>query len=116
MAEKGKLLKIYLSESAWHHGQPLYHILIKKIKELGMAGATTIRGIEGYGSKHRIHSTRLVSLSEDLPIVIEVVDREDRIRTLIEELQKAAPAGLLMALLDAEIFRSCWAEENKPAE
>lgn len=105
MGGKGKLLKIYIGESAHHHGEPLYHEIIKTVKELGLAGATTIRGIEGFGADSVIHSTRILRLSEDLPILIEVVDTEEKIRDLIKVLDKKIDTGVLMALQDAEIIR-----------
>lgn len=105
MTGQGKLLKIYIGESAGHHGEPLYHAVIKKVKELGLAGATTIRGIEGFGANSVIHSTRILRLSEDLPIVIEVVDSEDRIRHLINVLDETITAGILMTLQDVEIIK-----------
>lgn len=105
MTGQGKLLKIYIGESAGHHGEPLYHAVIKKVKELGLAGATTIRGIEGFGANSVIHSTRILRLSEDLPIVIEVVDSEDQIRHLIKVLDETITAGILMTLQDVEILK-----------
>lgn len=105
MTGKGKLLKIYIGESNGHHGEPLYHAVIKKIKELGLAGATTIRGIEGFGANSVIHSVRILKLSEDLPIVIEVVDTEEKIRHLIEVLDETITAGVLMTLQDVEIIK-----------
>lgn len=105
MSKSGKLLKIYIGESAGHHGEPLYHTLMKKIKELGLAGATTVRGIEGFGANSVIHSVRILTLSEDLPIVIEVVDTEEKINRLIEVLDGTITAGVLMTLQDVEIIK-----------
>jgi PII-like signaling protein len=105
MTGQGKLLKIYIGESNGHHGEPLYHAVIKKIKELGLAGATTIRGIEGFGANSVIHSVRILKLSEDLPIVIEVVDTEEKIRNLIKVLDETITAGVLMTLQDVEIIK-----------
>lgn len=105
MSGNGKLLKIYIGESDHHHGEPLYHEIIKTIQARGLAGATTIRGIEGFGANSRIHSTRILRLSEDLPILIEVVDTEDKIRALIGVLDEKIHAGVLMALQDVEIIR-----------
>lgn len=101
----GKLLKIYIGESAHHHGEPLYHEIVKTIKERGLAGATTIRGIEGFGANSVIHSTRILRLSEDLPVVIEVVDTEEKIRELIAVLDEKIKTGVLMALQDVEIIK-----------
>lgn len=105
MTGNGKLLKIYIGESAGHHGEPLYHVIVKKIKELGLAGATTVRGIEGFGANSVIHSTRILRLSEDLPIVIEVVDTEEKIKNLIKILDETVTTGILMALQDVEIIK-----------
>ncbi|HCM24247.1 MAG TPA: hypothetical protein DHW78_08005 [Ruminococcaceae bacterium] len=105
MTGPGKLLKIYIGESTSHHGEPLYHTIIKQIKKLGLAGATTVRGIEGYGANSVIHSTRILRLSEDLPIVIEVVDTEPKIQNLIKVLDGTITSGILMTLQDVEIIR-----------
>lgn len=105
MSEKGKLLKIYIGESAGHHSEPLYHHIVKEIKKLGLSGATTIRGIEGFGANSVIHSTRILRLSEDLPILIEVVDTEENIYKLINLLEDTVTTGILMAVLDAEIIQ-----------
>jgi PII-like signaling protein len=113
VTENGKLLKIYINESDGHHGEPLYHAIIKKIKQLGLAGATTIRGIEGFGANNVIHSTRILSLSEDLPIMIEVIDTEDKIRNLIKVLDETVTAGILMALQDVEMIKDAKAKEYK---
>ncbi|QAT50098.1 DUF190 domain-containing protein [Caproiciproducens sp. NJN-50] len=105
MIGHGKLLKIYIGESAGHHGEPLYHTIIKKVKELGLAGATTVRGIEGFGANSVIHSVRFLTLSEDLPIVIEVVDTEEKISRLVDLLDGTITAGVLMTLQDVEIIK-----------
>ena len=105
MDGQGKLLKIYIGESDHHRGEPLYHEIVKTIKEKGLAGATVIRGIEGFGANSVIHSTRILRLSEDLPIVIEVVDTEEKIRDLIKVLDEKIKSGVLMALQDVEIIK-----------
>jgi PII-like signaling protein len=105
MNGKGKLLKIYIGESDHHHGEPLYHEIIKIVKASGLAGATTIRGIEGFGANSVIHSTRILRLSEDLPILIEVVDTEEKIRALVNVLDAKIKTGVLMALQDVEIVK-----------
>ncbi|WP_026486723.1 DUF190 domain-containing protein [Caldanaerobius polysaccharolyticus] len=102
---KGKLLKIFIGESDQWHGEPLYHAIIKKIKENGLAGATVIRGIEGYGANSRLHSARLLRLSEDLPIVIEVVDVEDRINSILSVLDGMIKEGLMIVIQDVEIYK-----------
>lgn len=112
MTGKGKLLKIYIGESDSRHGEPLYHAVVKKIKEMGLAGATTVRGIEGFGADSVIHSTRILRLSEDLPVVIEVVDTEEKIRRLIGVLDGVIHTGILMTLQDIEIIRYEKAKQN----
>lgn len=105
MTGQWKLLKIYIGESSHHHGEPLYHAIIKRIKDLGLAGATTVRGIEGFGANSVIHHASILRLSQDLPIVIEVVDTEDKIRNLIKVLDENVTSGILMALQDVEIIK-----------
>ena len=105
MDTHGKLLKIYIGESSHRHGEPLYHSIIRLIHQRGLAGATAVRGIEGFGADSIIHSTRILRLSEDLPIVIEVVDTEEKIRELAKELDETIHDGVLMVLQDVEIFR-----------
>lgn len=103
--EKGKLLKIFIGESDQWHGEPLYHVIVKKIKENGLAGATVVRGIEGYGSNRKVHSTRILRLSEDLPIVIEVVDMSENINYILEVLDEIVKEGLIIVIQDVEIYR-----------
>ncbi|WP_420837955.1 DUF190 domain-containing protein [Calorimonas adulescens] len=102
---KGKLLKIFIGESDHWHGEPLYHAILKKIKENNMAGATIIRGIEGYGANSRIHTSRILRLSEDLPIVIEIVDKEEKIMQIIDVLDEMIQEGLMIVIQDVEIIK-----------
>jgi PII-like signaling protein len=89
------LLRIYIGESDKHHGKPLYQAIVERLRELGMAGTTVLRGIEGFGAHARLHTTRLLRLSEDLPILIEVVDAEERIRAVLPELNEMVGGGLI---------------------
>ena len=73
IAGEGKLLRIFIGESDTLHGHSLYDVLVRKARELGLAGATVWRGIEGYGAASRIHTAKILRLSEDLPILIEIV-------------------------------------------
>jgi len=85
---EGKILRIYIGETdRWKH-QPLYHALIKKFKEAGLAGATVLRGIEGFGLNSRIKSAHILQLSEDLPLVIEVIDKAEKIERFCLKLNK----------------------------
>lgn len=89
------LARIYIGESDRWHGQPLYEAIVHFLRERGMAGATVLRGIEGFGAKQHIHTTRILSLSSDLPILVEVVDREDRLRAVLPELDAMVAGGLI---------------------
>lgn len=88
------LLRIYIGESDHWHGKPLHLAIVQRAREQGLAGATVLRGIEGFGAKSIIHTTRLLDLSTDLPIVIEVVDAEDKVLRFLEEAREMAGDGL----------------------
>src|SRR2546425_7264157 len=105
---EGKLLRIFVGESDRLEGRPLYEALVLKARELGLAGATVWRGIEGFGAASRIHTAKILRLSEDLPIVIEIVDGEEKIRAALPELDaliEAAGCGGLVTLERAEVIR-----------
>jgi PII-like signaling protein len=91
----GLLARIYIGESDTWHGRPLYEAIVHLLRERGVAGATVIRGIEGFGAKQHLHTTRILSLSQDLPILIEVVDQEDRLRAVLPELNAMVSEGLI---------------------
>ena len=88
-------LRIYIGESDQWHGKPLYHAIVELLRERGLAGATVLRGIEGFGAKAHLHTTRILRLSEDLPILVEVVDQEDRLRAILPELDGMVTDGLI---------------------
>ncbi len=89
------LARIYLGEQDQWHGRPLYQAVVEMLRAKGIAGATVMRGIEGFGAHARLHTTRLLRLSEDLPLLIEVVDREDRLRAILPELEGMLGGGLI---------------------
>ncbi len=97
------LLRIHLGEADRSQGVPTHHRIVALLRERGVAGATVTRGIEGYGAKQHLHTDRILSLSGDLPIVIEAVDREDRLRALVPELEGLLGDGL-MVLLPVEVL------------
>jgi len=104
----GKLLRIFVGESDRWHGQALHSAIVRKARELGLAGATAWRGSEGYGAASRIHTASILRLSEDLPIVIEIVDAEDKIRGALPHLQlllEERGGGGLLTLEKAEVIR-----------
>lgn len=88
-------VRIYIGESSHYEHQPLYHVIIIKAREMGMAGATVMRGIEGYGYTHRIHSANLLSLSADLPLIVEVIDRPERVADFVTVISEMLDHGLI---------------------
>lgn len=102
---KGQLLKIYVDETDQYHHEPLYHAIVMKARELGMAGATVIRGIEGFGAHSRVHTANILRLSEDLPVVIEIADVPERIQKLLPELDKMVTEGLVITVEEVNIVR-----------
>lgn len=89
------LVRIYIGESDHHDGRPLYEAIVQLLRQRGLAGATVLRGVEGFGRNARVHTTRILHLSSDLPILIEVVDREARIREVLPELDAMVGEGLI---------------------
>lgn len=105
----GKLLRIFIGESDKLDGQVLYEAIVHKAHKLGLAGTTVIRGIEGFGGNSRtIHTAKILRLSEDLPILIEIVDKKEKIASAIKEFEMMidkSGAGVLMTLEKVEIIR-----------
>ena len=87
----------------WHH-KPLYHEIVRRAKDAGLAGASVLRGVEGYGASSLIHTTRILSLSEDLPVVIVIIDREERLRAFLPQLDELIGEGLV-TLDQVEVVR-----------
>jgi PII-like signaling protein len=105
---EGKLLRIFLGEADKVDGRPLYEIIVRSAKEKGLAGATVLRGVEGYGARSRIHTAKILRLSEDLPIVVEIVDTEERVREflpLVDDLFQRSGSGGMITLEKADIIR-----------
>jgi PII-like signaling protein len=92
---EGKLVRIFIGESDRWEGKPLYEAIVRRVREAGLAGATVLRGIEGFGAHSRIHTSRILRLSEDLPIVIEIVDRAERIDEIVPLLDEMIGEGLI---------------------
>jgi len=91
----GKLVRIFIGESDTWHGKPLYQAIVRRIREEGIAGATVLRGIEGFGASSRLHTSRVLRLSEDLPLVIEIVDSDERIERLLPILDEMVVEGMV---------------------
>lgn len=92
--ENGYLLRIFVGESDKHDGKPLYEWLVLKAREAGLAGATVLRGIEGFGAHSRLHTAKILRLSEDLPIVVEIVDALEKIEAFMPVVDQAIGEGL----------------------
>ena len=92
---EGTLLRIYLGELDKHGHQPTYEAIVLKARELGLAGATVLRGPMGFGAHSRMHTAKILRLSEDLPVLIEIVDTEEKIKAFLPELDKLLGDGLV---------------------
>ncbi len=89
------LLRIFIGESQRYHGHPLYEAIVMKAREMHMAGATVLRGPMGYGRSSRLHTAKVLRLSEDLPIVVEIVDSQEKIDELLPALDGMIGSGLI---------------------
>lgn len=93
--EQAQRLRIYIGESDRWQGRPLYECIVERARALGLAGATVLRGPMGFGASSRIHTMKLLRLSEDLPLIIEIVDSQPRLDLLIPELDGMVLKGLV---------------------
>jgi uncharacterized protein len=93
--EEGQLLRIFIGESDRWKGKPLYEAIVLKAREMGIAGATMLRGMMGYGAASRIHTAKILRLSEDLPIVVEIVDSREKIGALLPVVEEMVQEGLI---------------------
>jgi uncharacterized protein len=95
LPQESLLLRIFIGESdRWRH-QPLYEAIVLKAREMHLAGATVLRGSMGYGKASRLHTTKILRLSDDLPLIIEIVDSEERINAFLPVLEKMMAGGLV---------------------
>jgi len=92
---EGKLLRIFVGESDRWDGRPLYEAIVHQARAMGLAGATVLRGIEGFGASSVVHTSRILRLSEDLPMVIEIVDSADKIDAFLEATESMVEEGLV---------------------
>jgi len=93
--EQGCLLRIFVGESDQWHGRPLYEAIVLKARELHLAGATVLRGPMGFGAHSRMHTAKILRLSQDLPMVIEIVDAEEKIEELLPHIDEMVEEGLV---------------------
>jgi PII-like signaling protein len=95
ISENGQLLRIFVGESDKWEGLPLYEAIILKARELNIAGATMLRGMMGYGAASRIHTSKILRLSEDLPVIVEIIDSAEKIETLLPFIDEMVEEGLV---------------------
>jgi PII-like signaling protein len=109
LSEEGQLLRVFIGESDVHHGQPLYRAIVMKARELGLAGATVLRGPMGFGANSRVHTTKLLELSTDLPVLVEIVDVAAKIQSILPFLDEVVAEGLITI----EGVRVLWYRHNE---
>ena len=95
LPRSGQLLRIFIGESDRHDGRPLYEWLVIQAKEQGLAGATVLRGLMGFGANSRIHTSKILRLSLDLPIVVEIVDTPEKINGYLKRVESVITEGLV---------------------
>lgn len=92
---EGQLLRLFIGESDTWHGKPLYQAIVERVRQEGLAGATVIRGMEGFGAHSRLHTSRILRLSEDLPVLIEIVDTTENIDRVLPFLDEMVKEGMV---------------------
>jgi len=106
-SHSGYVLRVYVSERDKHGHLPLYEWIIQQAREHGLAGATAFRGIEGFGAHHHLHTSKILRLADDLPILVEMVDAKEKIDSFIAILDQAIPQGLAtLEPVDIRFYRN----------
>lgn len=101
-----KLLRIFIGEADSYEGHPLYQVIVEKLREEGVAGATVLRGVEGFGKSSLMHTANVLRLSEDLPLLIECVDTADKIEEIMPMLDDMIEDGLVTVQdVDVRVYR-----------
>jgi uncharacterized protein len=102
-----RLLRIFIGESDTHDGRPLFQAIVETLRRQGLAGATVLRGIEGFGKSSRLHTAHILRLSEDLPIVIECVDTDGKIAAVLPALDDMIGDGLItLERVEVRVYRA----------
>jgi len=109
--EQATLLRIFLGESDRADGRPLYEAIVLKARDMHLAGATVLRGPMGFGKTSRLHTAKILRLSDDLPLVVEIVDAEERIQAFLAAIEPMMNGGLI-TLEKAQVVR--YASEEEP--
>ena len=92
---EAELLRIFVGESDLHGSRPLYEVIVEEARKRGMAGATVVRGIMSFGANSRLHTAKILRLSEDLPLIIEIVDTKERVDAFLPFLDEVLKEGLI---------------------
>ncbi len=95
LPSEAELLRIFIGESDHFGGKPLYEAIVQEARKRGMAGATVLRGLAGFGAHSRVHTAKILRLSEDLPLVVEIVDTPEKIEELLPKLDEMIDEGLV---------------------
>ncbi|WP_319466592.1 DUF190 domain-containing protein [uncultured Pseudodesulfovibrio sp.] len=95
LLEKAERIRIYIGEDDKHKGRPLADVIVEQSRKLGLAGATVFRGMSGFGANSRIHTNKILRLSEDMPIVVEIVEHPERLEVLLETLDGMLKEGMI---------------------
>lgn len=97
MLTTGKAVKVtlYLSDGVTHHGVPVYNSILDFLFRNGVAGATVLKGVAGFGMKHRLHSAHLLDISDHLPVLVKFIDTAEKVEAILPELEKRAGSGLI---------------------
>jgi len=102
--ENAVLLRVFVGERDRHEHQPLYEAIVVKARAAGLAGATVLRGLQGYGASSVLHTAKILELSDDLPMIVEIVDAEDKIEAFLPVLDGLMASGLV-TLEKARVLR-----------
>jgi hypothetical protein len=114
---EAKLLRIFIGESDKYEGRPLYRVIVERARKRELAGATVLRGTLGFGANSRIHTARILRLSEDLPMVIEIVDEPERINNFVAELNGLIKEGLVtLEKVEVILYRHNHEDQEQPAK
>ena len=95
LPSESELLRIFIGESDKHNGRPLYEVIVEEARRRGLAGATVLRGTLGFGANSRIHTAKILRLSEDLPMIVEIVDSPERIVEFLPDLDNMIGEGMV---------------------
>ena len=111
----GYLLRVFIGERDKHGHLPLYEWIIQQAREHGLAGATAFRGIEGFGAHSRLHTSKILRLADELPILIEIVDAKEKVESFLPIIDEAIPEGLAtLEKVEIRLYRSETPQETLP--